>query len=92
METSARLFVNFFLSTGIHGQFNGVVAVVQPELLVVKSSTDPNAHLQLSIKGCRFVHPEEKGDLDAFADAESTLILLFPNGERCTIIAHSIPN
>jgi hypothetical protein len=57
-------------------------------------SENTNTNFQFSIDGCRFVFPNVKNDEEsvAFVDAEPILLVLFPGGARCSVIAYLIPN
>jgi len=91
-DTSSRLSIGFYISSAIQGQFSGHVAVAQPEMVVLRSSTDRNSHLTLSTQNCRFIFYDVKGDPDSFADAETPLHILFPNGEKCLVVAFKVVN
>ena len=91
-DTSSPVSIGFYISSAIQGQMSGHVAVVEPEVIVLGSSTDRNANLTFSTVNCRFVFPDVKGDPDAFVDTEPVLQVLFPSGEKCTVIAFKVPN
>jgi hypothetical protein len=90
--TSARLLIGFHVPTAFHGQFDGFVAVVERDLVVLGSCGGNQTNLQISVNQCRFSFPNVTGDPDSFLDTEPLLAILFPSGARCTVIAFLTPN
>lgn len=93
-DNSARVSVGFNSSPAFQGQFDGYVAVVSEPLIVIGSHERTNTNLQFSMGECRFVFPDVKNDResDAFVNAEPLLLVLFPGGARCSVIAYLVPN
>jgi hypothetical protein len=89
---SARLLTGFHVPAAFHGQFDGFVAVVEQDLVVIGSHGGNQTNLQISVNQCRFLFPNVTGDPDSFLDTEPTLSILFPSGARCTVIAFVTPN
>jgi hypothetical protein len=89
---SARLLIGFHVPGAFHGQFDGFVAVVERNLVVIGSHGGNQTNLQVSGNECRFLFPNVTGDPDSFLDTEPMLSILFPSGARCTVVAFLTPN
>ncbi len=91
-ELAVRVIAGFVYPNCFHGQFDGVVVAVEQNLLVVGASDGKNTSLQIDISKCDFVFPDVKGDSDAWIDAENPMMLMFPSGVHCTLIASTLTN
>ena len=89
---SNRLLIGFHVLTDFQGQFDGFIAVVERDLVVIGSHGGNQTNLQISVSQCRFLFPNVTGDPDSFLDTEPILSILFPSGARCTVIAFLTPN